>query len=905
MNKSNYNKTFVYVFTIVIFLTIAFFYPQKITADESAYISIGNTGDYSNLNLFNYKTISENGDYVVFSSKNNETEDFGIYLYEKEENTFQRITEIPDGGVGQEILATISDNGQYVAIISSVLFGEEISFLLFDKLSGQTEIIATEAEIPLSLGNMMGTTMSISNDGDIVFSTDFYTSMMGLVLLSRGIELPPEFTIPSIYLFNNNNNEISLIAEINENDLSSPYRAYISANGEEIIYNNIKLILNPDPELDPQMVGEYLSYNVSTHDFEEINIISDIDFPVFLSSSISSNGRFLSFLTVDTFLTGGLSEESSLLVIYDRQLNQVETISVYDYLIDSLFLESEVRLVFNSTDISDNGRYVLLSFSSLIKYSGGEGETETVYPLFIYDSIKNESLVLDNGNSYMSASISSDGKYITFSSPNSITDDDNDNHFDVFIMANPLYEEEGEETQPGSSNNRRTGSSRVLLARFQQQQIERAIAAGIENYVSDYCTNVPALQSEVPEGWVVTSNYECFFDEVPLESIPAEIPEPTSPNPPTNLPPKEIVPVPAVEENPILTINDEPQVVADPELTPPSIPPTEKDNIFERFINFLQSLTGKIIINAIAGIGIISGLSIGIFNSLFINSISLSEIPLIPLRFWNFIMLFFGFKKKTRPWGTVYDSVTKQPLDPVYVSIMDLNGNEIASSITDLDGRYGFLIPPGRYRISAGKANYEFPSKKLLGQSSDVIYQDLYFNEIIEVKEGEVVTKNIPMDPLKFDWNEFTKKDKNLMKFFSRRDLWITRISNWLFTIGLIFSLTMLFTSPSVFNTIVFAIYIIILIVKKLILKPKIFGQITNTEGFPLSYAIIRIFRKENSSEIIHKVANELGKYYCLVPNGNYYAKIEKKNFDESYSTVYTSESIEVTKGYIHNKFKI
>jgi len=67
----------------------------------------------------------------------------------------------------------------------------------------------------------------------------------------------------------------------------------------------------------------------------------------------------------------------------------------------------------------------------------------------------------------------------------------------------------------------------------------------------------------------------------------------------------------------------------------------------------------------------------------------------------------------------------------------------------------------------------------------------------------------------------------------------------------------------------------------------------------------MRVFSKEINMEISHKVTDKNGKYYCLVPNGHYYIKIDEKNLDESYTTIHTSEPIEVTNGYINNKFKI
>ncbi len=339
--------------------------------------------------------------------------------------------------------------------------------------------------------------------------------------------------------------------------------------------------------------------------------------------------------------------------------------------------------------------------------------------------------------------------------------------------------------------------------------------------------------------------------------------------------------------------------------------------VFNKTVNITKKTTAKIseisktpegntISKVSAMTGIVSGTSISIATVLFANPITFSELFLIPFRLWSLLLIAFGLKKRNLPWGTVYDSVTKQPLDPAYVVLQDLDGNEVTTSITDLDGRYGFLVPAGSYRMIANKTNYEFPSKKLAGKNADELYQELYFSEIITVKEGEVITRNIPMDPLKFDWNEFAKKDQKLMKFFSRRDLWIARISNILFIFGFLISAIATIVIPVFYNIAIFVVYLILIVLKRTILKPRAYGHIKEKETKnPLSFAILRVFFEGTEHEIIRKVTDKTGKYYCLIPNGKYYTKIENKNLDETYSLVHTSESIEVKNGYINEKFEI
>ena len=82
-------------------------------------------------------------------------------------------------------------------------------------------------------------------------------------------------------------------------------------------------------------------------------------------------------------------------------------------------------------------------------------------------------------------------------------------------------------------------------------------------------------------------------------------------------------------------------------------------------------------------------------------------------------------------------------------------------------------------------------------------------------------------------------------------------------------------------------------------------GTLTEKDGDPFSFAIVRVFSSDLNVEITHKVANKIGQYYCLVPKGNYYIKIEKKNNDESYSLIHTSEVFAAENGIINKNFVI
>lgn len=303
----------------------------------------------------------------------------------------------------------------------------------------------------------------------------------------------------------------------------------------------------------------------------------------------------------------------------------------------------------------------------------------------------------------------------------------------------------------------------------------------------------------------------------------------------------------------------------------------------------------------------IAGGGTALVSSLTTSLLSFSEFFLTFLRLWSLLLSALGLRKRPKPWGVVYDSVTKQPLDPVYVMLQDKNGKEVASSITDMDGRFGFLVPPGIYRMIAKKTNYIAPSLHLHGEERDELYDNLYFGEEIELGTDKTLIRNIPMDPQGFNWNEFEKRDKKLLKFSSPKTRIFARISNVLFYLGFILTLLLLVINKfNYFNLAIIFVYVVLFIIRRMNVKPKSNGTIIEKRtGFPLSFAIVRVFSKGSKKEIFHRVADKYGNYYCLLKKGEYYITIEKKNSDESYSNVFTSDVFFIKKGILNEDFKV
>lgn len=264
-------------------------------------------------------------------------------------------------------------------------------------------------------------------------------------------------------------------------------------------------------------------------------------------------------------------------------------------------------------------------------------------------------------------------------------------------------------------------------------------------------------------------------------------------------------------------------------------------------------------------------------------------------------LLSSAFVRRRKNWGVVFDAITKQPLDPVVVAIKDATGNVIQTSITDMEGRFGFIVPPGMYSIEANKADYAFPSKKFEGLSTDVVYDDVYLGGAFEVSaQGTIVAKNIPLDPVNFNWNEFEKKRMGVGTASLRKQ----KISGFMFFVGFASSIGAIFLVPNIINYIVLGMYVVFAILK-IFGFPKHSGRIKTRSGKPFAYGVMRVFSKSLNKEVKKVVLDDVGNYYCLIRNGEYYVTFEARNSDNTYTPVSNSESFVVRTGAIKKNFII
>ncbi len=335
---------------------------------------------------------------------------------------------------------------------------------------------------------------------------------------------------------------------------------------------------------------------------------------------------------------------------------------------------------------------------------------------------------------------------------------------------------------------------------------------------------------------------------------------------------------------------------------PTFVPPAITQAI-EDAISFIEAPV-KAIVPVAAPIGVAVGVSQAVL--LATNVSSVYDLYLLLLKLIGLLTGLFR-RKRSEPWGVVYDSVTKRPLDPAYVvAQIRTTAQSKSEAITDLDGRYGFLLHPGEYNIVANKTHYKFPSDKLKGRARDEFYDNLYFGDPFQVREGGAVTYNIPLDPVEFDWNEFAKNQDQVFQVYSKNKnirLWIFNI---IFYSGFAFSAFSFVINPSVLNGFIILVYVGILGFQIFWRATHKITRVTNkTTGRAIPFALIRVWLPGLNVVVKKIVADESGKFYFLVPPGTYYITIDEKLPDGSYHEVLHTKDMVLSKGVVKEDFLV
>ena len=239
--------------------------------------------------------------------------------------------------------------------------------------------------------------------------------------------------------------------------------------------------------------------------------------------------------------------------------------------------------------------------------------------------------------------------------------------------------------------------------------------------------------------------------------------------------------------------------------------------------------------------------------------------------------LLLATRRKRKSWGTVYNAVSKLPMDLAIVRLYDsTDGRLVQTRVTDKYGRFVFLPPPGSYRIEVVKPNYQFPSLTLKDRSADVQYASLYHGETVTISApGTMLAPNIPLDP---NIKEETPKAIIRNTRLRRANLMLGALS--IGTSGAAFLIIPrpLALIPIIAHITLYGVFKHLAIGK----KPKNLRRVKDADTrSPLAGAIARIFDTQFNKLLETQVTDRSGRYGFLAGPNEYYVAVEKPGYDK------------------------
>lgn len=248
-------------------------------------------------------------------------------------------------------------------------------------------------------------------------------------------------------------------------------------------------------------------------------------------------------------------------------------------------------------------------------------------------------------------------------------------------------------------------------------------------------------------------------------------------------------------------------------------------------------------------------------------------LPLLRLLFLQPLLLIN--RRKRKGWGQVYNALNKLPVDLATLRLVDVNtGRVVQTKVSDRQGRYAFVAPPGQYKIEVIKQKLTFPSTLLHAFETDGQRVDLYHGEVINVTEDNaVITANIPLDPL--------GEVKHLPRiFWARFGRGLQVLLSWT---GIFITGASFYISPRWYVGVLFGVHLILFFVFRhfaLPAKIKSWGIVYDANNkSPVNRTIARLFSKQFNKLVSTQVTDNRGRYYFMAGDNQYYVTFEHPEY--------------------------
>ena len=233
-----------------------------------------------------------------------------------------------------------------------------------------------------------------------------------------------------------------------------------------------------------------------------------------------------------------------------------------------------------------------------------------------------------------------------------------------------------------------------------------------------------------------------------------------------------------------------------------------------------------------------------------------------------------GIRRRRKPWGVVFNSQAGQPIPWAIVRILETHYKRVLErSVTDSQGRYGFLVRPGIFYLKVQKSGFTFPPAK----KTSTFYEKVYTGKKLKIASiNEIVAFNIPLDP-----RAWSKSLINFWVGLVRFNRFLQKIHLPMLILGFIFALIMLFKTNFGLIFILSVVFYLLAGILEFLrtLKARPYGVVVDNYNHPIEMAIVRIYQKNNNRLVETDVTDRDGRFKFLVSPGTYYIIAAKPGY--------------------------
>jgi hypothetical protein len=250
----------------------------------------------------------------------------------------------------------------------------------------------------------------------------------------------------------------------------------------------------------------------------------------------------------------------------------------------------------------------------------------------------------------------------------------------------------------------------------------------------------------------------------------------------------------------------------------------------------------------------------------------------------NALGLIFA-RSKSKPWGIIYDYETNKPI-AFAICRLYVSGTSslVTQTVSDLQGRYGFIIAPGAYRLEVSQSGYAV------------------HKEEIAINKGEAAYINdIKLMPINLQGDSYASRLGMLWR--SIKDFY-RKISPILFIVGFTLATISLLVSLHPLNVLVFLIYVFaaILMAVANAREASRFAAVIDAEtGLRVPYAIVKVFDTKSWELVDTQSTNYNGRFDFWVENGDYALLVAKKG----YKFPSTANTLPLTESKYNSMLKV